>query len=122
MSVLRAIAAAERLHEADDLAALLEPGVDQRAMDDVGEQGIGRDDDVTARHEHAQRRARELREQRLRAQRRRVREHGEARQRTARVPSSLGGMRQTPPRPLRSFRCSPFVYSRNPYGGSVTIA
>ena len=31
-------------------------------------------------------------------------------------------MRQTPPRPCRSFRSSVGVYSRRPYGGSVTTA
>src|SRR6202034_3289720 len=37
-------------------------------------------------------------------------------------PSNEGGMRQTPPRPLRSFSFSTCEYSFSPYGGSVTMA
>src|SRR6185312_1820567 len=37
-------------------------------------------------------------------------------------PSNDGGIRQTPPVPLRRFDCSTSLYSTNPYGGSVTTA
>ena len=37
-------------------------------------------------------------------------------------PSKDGGIRHTPPFPLRSLACSFRLYSTNPYGGSVTTA
>src|SRR5271166_2657179 len=37
-------------------------------------------------------------------------------------PSNDGGMRHTPPLPLRNFACSFLLYSMRPYGGSVTTA
>src|SRR5438552_11243253 len=37
-------------------------------------------------------------------------------------PSKDGGIRHTPPFPLRSLSCSSSLYSISPYGGSVTTA
>lgn len=49
-----AVAAAQRLHQADDLSSLLEPALLQRRVDPARKQRIGGREDVSARHEHSQ--------------------------------------------------------------------
>jgi hypothetical protein len=73
------------LHQARDLAALLEARGQQRRVDQVGEQGVRRDDQVSAGGEHVQRGLRETLEKSAEPPAIRGGQHREARQWAAHV-------------------------------------